>query len=102
MDALWVGTDPHPNETRLRPHPRAPTTLLEALIHRHRASVRTALCVDTSPPLFDTDSWTDALLVVGGAPLDEVMPVARRRRRRDQLGVHDSELAQLVLVGVAR
>ena len=106
MDALWVGVDPHPNETRilamagpsetvlkarLRPHPqhpRAATTLLEALSLWQAAPVRAALCVDTSPPLFDTGSWTDALLVGGGAPLYEVTPVARRRRRgRDHLGL---------------
>lgn len=122
MEALWVGIDPQPNETRilamagpsetvlkarLRPHPqhpRAATTLLEALSLWQGAPVRAALCADEPPPLFDTGSWIDALLVGNGAPLYEVTLVRRRRRRRrDGLGLGDmTELAQLVLIGVAR
>lgn len=121
METLWVGIDPHPNETRILAmagpsetilkarlrshpqHPRAATTLLEALSLWQGATVRAALCADTPPPLFDTGTWTDALLV-GGAPLYEVTLVPRRRRRRrDGLGLGDMrELAQLVLEGVAR
>lgn len=122
MEALWVGIDPNPNETRilvmagpseiilkarLRPHPqhpRAATTLLEALSLWQGAPIRAALCADTPPPLFDSGSWTDALLVGNGAPLYEVTLVPRRRaRRRDGLGLGDmNDLAQLVLAGVAR
>jgi len=122
MGALWVGIDPQPTETRIlamagptetalaarlrphRQHPRAATTLLEALSHWQGAPVRAALCANTSPPLFDTGSWTDALLVGNGAPLYEVTLVPRRRRRRrDGVGMGDmNELAQLVLLRVAR
>jgi hypothetical protein len=122
MEALWVGIDPHPTETRilamagpneillkarLRPHPqhpRAAATLLEALSLWHGAGVRAALCADTDPPLFDTGSWIDALLLSEGAPLYEVTLVPRRRRRRrDGLGLGDmAELAQWVIAGVAR
>jgi hypothetical protein len=62
-------------------------------------------CVRTSrPPLFDTGSWTDALLLGGGAPLYDVAFVPRRRRRRRYgLGLGDMRaLEQLVLLGVAR
>lgn len=87
MEALWVGIDPHPTETRilamagpsetllkarLRPHPqhpRAAPALLEALSLWQGAAVRAALCADTEPPLFDTGSWIDALLLGQGAPL---------------------------------
>jgi hypothetical protein len=122
MEALWVGIDPHPTETRilamagpneillkarLRPHPqhpRAAATLLEALSLWHGTGVRAALCADTDPPLFDTGSWIDALLLSEGAPLYEVTLVPRRRRRRrDGLGLGDmAELAQWVIAGVAR
>lgn len=122
MESLWVGIDPHPTETRilamagpgeillkarLRPHPqhpRAAATLLEALSLWHGMRVRAALCADTGPPLFDTGSWIDALLLSEGAPLYEVTLVPRRRRRRrDGLGLGDmAELAQLVIAGVAR
>jgi hypothetical protein len=122
MEMLWVGIDPHPHETRilamagpgetllkarLRPHPqhpRAATTLLEALSLWQGAQVRAALCADTPPPLFDTGTWTDALLVGGGAPLYDVTLVPRRRRaRRDGLGLGDMRaLEQLVIAGVAR
>jgi hypothetical protein len=122
MKALWVGIDPQPTETRilamsgpsetvlkarLRPHPqhpRAAATLLEALSLWQGAPARAALCADESPPLFDTGSWIDALLLGSGAPLYEVILVPRRRRRRrDGLGLGDMrELAQLVLAGVAR
>lgn len=122
MDALWVGIDPHPMETRilamagpdeillkarLRPHPqhpRAAATLLEALSLWHGTQVRAALCADTGPPWFDNGSWIDALLLSEGAPLYEVTLVPRRRRRRrDGLGLGDmAELAQLVIAGVAR
>lgn len=121
MEALWVGIDPNPNETRSlvmagpsetilkarrRPHPRQPraaATQLEALRLWQGAPVRAALCADTSPPLFDTGTWTDALLVGIGAPPPEVTRVPRRRRRRrDGLGLGDmSDLAPLVLDGVA-
>jgi hypothetical protein len=85
MAALWVGIDPHPTETRilamagpgeivlkarLRPHPqhpRAAATLLEALSLWHGTQVRAALYADTEPPLFDTGSWIDALLLGQGA-----------------------------------
>jgi hypothetical protein len=122
MESLWVGIDPHPTETRilamagpsetllkarLRPHPqhpRAAAILLEALSLWQGATVRAALCADTEPPLFDTGSWIDALLLGQGAPLYEVALVPRRRRRRrDGLGLGDmAELAQLVIAGVAR
>jgi len=123
MEALWVGIDPHPTETRilamagpsetllkarLRPHPqhpRAAPALLEALSLWQGAAVRAALCADTEPPLFDTGSWIDALLLGQGAPLYDVrlVPRRRRRRRRDGLGLGDmAELAQLVIAGVAR
>lgn len=122
MEALWVGIDPNPMETRilamagpseivlkarLRPrpqHPRAAMVLLEALSLWQGAPVRAALCADEPQPLFDTGSWTDALLVGNGAPLYEVTLVPRRRRRRrDGLGLGDmNDLAQLVLAGVAR
>jgi len=122
MTALWVGIDPHPTETRilamsgpsetvlkarLRPHPqhpRAAATLLEALSLWQGATVRAAWCADASPPLFDTGSRRDALLLGTGAPLYDVTLVPRRRRRRrDGLGLGDlRELAQLVLAGVAR
>ena len=70
MQALWVGIDPQPTETRilamsgpsetilkarLRPHPqhpRAAPTLLEALSLWQGAPVRAALCADAPPPLF--------------------------------------------------
>lgn len=122
MKALWVGIDLHPTETRilamagpdeivlkarLRPHPqhpRAAATLLEGLSLWHGTQVRAALCADTDPPLFDTGSWIDALLLSQGAPLYEVTLVPRRRRRRrDGLGLGDmAELAQRVIAGVAR
>ena len=120
--SLWVGIDPYPTETRIlamtgpgetilkarltpRPqHPRAVATLLEALSLWQGAPVRAALCADEPPPLFDTGSWTDALLLGGGAPLYDVAFVPRRRRRRrDGLGLGDMRaLEQLVLLGVAR
>jgi hypothetical protein len=53
-------------------HPRAAATLLEALSLWHGTTARAALCADTGPPLFDTGSWIDALLVSEGAPLYEV------------------------------
>lgn len=122
MDALWVGIDPNLTETRLvamagpsevilkarlRPHPlhpRAAATLLEALSLWHGAPVRAALCADTPLGLFDTGSWTDALLDGHGAPLYEVTRVVRQRgRRRDGLGLGDMrDLEHLVLNGVAR
>lgn len=122
MEALWVGIDPNPNETwslvmagpsetilkaRRRPHPRHPraaTTLLEALRLWQGAPACAALCADTSPPLFDMGTWTNALLVGNGVPLSEVTRVPRRRRRRrDGLGLGDMrDLAPLVLDGVAR
>ena len=122
MTALWVGIDPHPTETRslamsgpsemvlkarLRPHPqhpRAAATFLEALRLCQGTAVRAAWCADASPPLFDTGSWMDALLLGTGVPLYEVPLVPRRRRRRrDGLGLGDlRELAQLVRAGGAR
>lgn len=114
MDALWVGIDPNPNETRilvmagpseimlkarLRPHPqhsRAATSLL--------APIRAARCAATPRPLSDSGSWTDVLLVGNEARLDEATRVPRRRPcRRDDLGLGDvRERAQLVPTGVAR
>lgn len=120
MESLWVCIDPSPTETRvlalagpgetllkarLRPvpqHPRAASTLLEALALWHGAPVRAALCVDDPGA---GCAWDSFAAETAGPPLYTVEGVHRRTyRRRDGLsGLGDfADLGQLLLFEVAR
>lgn len=126
MQAIWVGIDSTPRETRVLAtlgasetilkarlpasvrHARAVPTLLEALALWQGSPARAAVVVggtdDSSATRLSLDAWTS--LVGDGSPLYslEFVDGLRRRRHRDPLGglgrFHD--LRQLVLFEVAR
>jgi hypothetical protein len=104
MDTLWVGTDPNPTETRTAAVDRRPQhrptalTLLAASSQWHDAP-RAARSAAEPSPSFDTASSPGDSLV--GAPLREVLPEPRpRRRRRGASDLHGA--TQLVPMAVAR
>lgn len=123
MRTIWVGISARPEGTRIlatvgaettllkarlaaRPnHPRALTTMLEALALWQGARVRAALAVDERASGCGTSLYGD---FVGDehTPLYEleIVPDLRRARRRDDLGGLGDfrDLRQLLLFEVAR
>jgi hypothetical protein len=123
MRTIWMGISARPEETRIlatagaettllkarlapRPsHPRALTTLLEAIALWQGMRVRAALAVDEKANGYGTSRCGD---FVGDehTPLYElnIVPDLRRARRRDELGGLGDfrDLRQLLLFEVAR
>jgi hypothetical protein len=123
MRTIWMGISARPESTRVlatagaettllkarlaaRPsHPRALTTLLEAVALWQGAPVRAALAVDERASGCVTNLYGD---FVGDehTPLYEleIVPDLRRARRRDELGGLGDfrDLRQLLLFEVAR
>jgi len=123
MKSIWIGISPGPRTTRVlamasasetilkahlpaRPsHPRALSTLLEAMALWHGTKVRAALCVADEDGAFDSSPYHDAFLDFGG-PLYELewLPAASAvRPRRDIALVGDfDDLERLLVFEVAR
>lgn len=124
MDSIWMGIAPGAQSTRVLAmagasdtilkarlsrspsHPRAMTTLLEALALWQGLPVRAALCADAAPNGYETSLYRDAFPDTGG-PLYRIdwvpAPGARRRGARDIRGMGGfADLRQLVLFEVAR
>jgi len=124
MDSIWMGISPGAQSTRVLAmagasdtilkarlsrspsHPRAMTTLLEAIALWQGLPVRAALCADAAPNGYETSLYRDAFPDTGG-PLYRIdwvpAPGARRRRARDIGGMGAfADLRQLVLFEVAR
>lgn len=125
MQTIWVGIHPRPTGTRILAtagaettllkarlaaeprHPRALSSLLEALALWHGAPVRAALAVGAGEePTCDTKLFHESITDFGPTPLYSVEYVSdhRRRRHRDGLdGLGDfRDLRQLLLFEVAR
>lgn len=125
MRSIWVGVHPRPEGTRILAtagseatllkarlagapkHPRALSTLLEALALWQGVPVRAALAVGAGEePSCDTSLFHESFTDFGPTPLYSVEYVAglRRRRHRDGLdGLGDfRDLRQLLLFEVAR
>ena len=125
MRPIWVGIHPRPEGTRILAtagaeatllkarlaaeprHPRALSTLLEALALWHGVPVRAALAVGAAEqPSCDTRHFHESFTDFGATPLYSVeyVPDLRRRRHRDALdGLGDfRDLRQLLLFEVAR
>lgn len=122
--AIWLGVDPRPptarilamagpNEpllkARLLPqpkHPRALSTLLEAVALWQGTPVRAALAVGDDEPWCDMGLFHASFPDFGDTPLYslECVPRLRRPRRRDEItGMGDfRDLRQLLLFEVAR
>lgn len=123
QDSIWMGISPSATETRILAmagasetilkarlrsdpaHPRALTTLLEAVAMWQGVRVRAALCAGARPPSCDCNLYRGAFDF--GGPLYSVDwvpgPLARRRRARDVGGMGEfADLRQLLLFEVAR
>lgn len=123
QDSIWMGIAPSTTETRVLAmaganatilkarlradpaHPRALTTLLEAVALWQGSQVRAALCADARLPSCDCNLYRGAFDF--GGPLYTVDwvpgPLARRRRVRDVGGMGEfGDLRQLLLFEVAR
>jgi hypothetical protein len=86
-------------------HPRALSTLLEAMALWHGTKVRAALCVDDEDATSDASLYQDAFLDFGG-PLYELewLPATSVvRPRRDIAGIGDfDDLERLLVFEIAR
>jgi len=122
MSNVWIGISPGPLTTRvlaiagasetilkarLSPepsHPRAMTTLLEAIALWHGTKVRAALVVEDKHGLSDSTFFREALRDFGGQLYDiEWVRAHERRRHRDIAGVGDfGDLRQLLLFEATR
>ena len=122
--AIWLGVDPRPptarvlamagpSETILKArflaqpkHPRALSTLLEAVALWQGTPVRAALAVGDDEPWCDMGHFHAGFPDFGDTPLYslECVPRLRRPRRRDEItGMGDfRDLRQLLLFEVAR
>jgi hypothetical protein len=124
MESIWMGISPGAQGTRVLAmagasetimkarlsrspsHPRAMTTLLEALALWQGLPVRAALCADAAPTGSETSLYRDAFSD-GGGPLYRIdwvpAPGARKRATRDIGGMGGfADLRQLLLFEVAR
>jgi len=122
MSNIWIGVSPGPLMTRvlaiagasetilkarLSPtpsHPRAMSTLLEALALWHGTKVRAALVADERHEVSDSTFFREAFLDFGGPLYDlEWVPARARRRHRDIDGVGDfRDLRRLLLFEATR
>ncbi len=124
MDSIWMGIAPGPMTTRViamhgpcdtilkarlarePAHPRALSTLLEAIALWQGTTVRAALAADDTPGTCASNLYQGALSDFGASPLytvDWVPAVGRRRRRTDIGGMGEfSDLRQLLIFEVAR
>lgn len=123
MKSVWIGISPGPRTTRVlamagasetilkahlppRPaHPRALSTLLEAMALWHGTKVRAALSAEGEDSVCDSSLYQDAFLDFGG-PLYELewVPAASAvRPRRDISGIGDfDDLERLLVFEIAR
>lgn len=123
MKSMWIGISPGARTTRVLgmtsareivlkahlpsppSHPRALSTLLEAMALWHGTKVRAALCVDDEDSVPDASIYQDAFLDFGG-PLYELewLPGAGAvRPRRDIAGIGDfDDLERLLVFELAR
>jgi hypothetical protein len=123
MKSIWMGIAPGktstrvvamqgPSETILKAqlrrdplHPRALSTLLEAVALWQGQPVRAALCADSSGLSCDSNICREAFVDDGGALYSLVwVPAGAHRRRRERLGGLGSfrDLERLVVEEVAR
>lgn len=123
MESIWMGIAPGSTTTRViamagpgdtilkaqlarePQHPRALSTLLEAIALWQGQPVRAALCADAWGLSCDSNLCREAFLDHGGALYSVVwVPVAARRRRRARLDGLGSfrDLERLVISEVAR
>jgi hypothetical protein len=102
MESIWMGISPGASSTRVLAmagasetimkarlqrspsHPRAMTTLLEAIALWQGLPVRAALCADAAPNGYETSLYRDAF-PDGGGPLYRIDlgPRPRRSKARD-------------------
>ena len=123
MTDLWMGISPGPQATRVLAmagpgetilkarlgrepaHPRALSTLLEAMALWQGQRVRAALCAGERDGASDSSLYRAAFEDVGGPlyALDWVPAPGRARRHRDIAGMGDfADLRRLVMLEVAR
>jgi hypothetical protein len=123
MESIWMGIAPSSETTRViamtgpsepilkarlahePKHPRALSTLLEAIALWQGHPVRAALCVDDSVRSYDSNLYREAFLGDGGAlySITWVRGCEHRRRRARLPGLGSfRDLERVVLEGVAR
>lgn len=125
MESIWMGIAPNATSTRVLAmagtqdtilkarlsrspaHPRAMTTLLEAIALWQGRPIRAALCADDRPGGSDSSLFRETFADVGGPlyTLDWIPALerGRRARRRDIAGMGEfADLRQLLIDEVAR
>jgi hypothetical protein len=125
MESIWMAVAPNATSTRVLAmagtqdtilkarlsrspaHPRAMTTLLEAIALWQGRPIRAALCADDRPGGSDSSLFRETFADVGGPlyTLDWIPALerGRRARRRDIAGMGEfADLRQLLIDEVAR